>query len=351
VGAAFYALALFVFRIFDPIPLARLKAITQMQDGMLVLDNRKIIVYLNPAAEKIFGQPAAHLKGKEFSNVLGTPTGLDCTGDPRATPTEFSLGSESTIRNFSLRPSSLIDDDGQELGCLIMLHDITEEKHAQVQLIEQQQALATLQERERLARELHDNAGQLLGYINMQAQAIRKWIHDGETDKAEAQLTRLANAAQEAHNDLRESITNLNVGTPDQWSFLSTLQQHLDNYQNTYSINTELVIPGGLDLNTFKPGTSVQLLRVIQEALTNARKHGQANFVRITFEHQDGRVRIIIADDGFGFTPEQVKKDSKDHFGLEFMFDRMEQIGGDMKIVSQPGSGTQVLLEAPIYAE
>ncbi|NJD59965.1 MAG: PAS domain S-box protein [Anaerolineae bacterium] len=347
-GAAIYALAIFVFRIFDPIPLARAVAVRQMQDGMLVVDSEHIIVYSNPAAEKILSGHSMHLKGKDFTTVVDIfQKARDHPGDPTAVTTEISLGDEPDIREVSLRISSIMDDNNQALGSLVLLHDVTDEKLSQAQLIEQQQVLATLRERERLAGELHDNAGQLLGYVNLQAQAIRKLVHDGENEKAEAQLSRLASAAQEAHTDLRESISNLKVGSLEAWSFLGTLQQHLASYQNIYAINTELVIPGGLDINALKPGTSVQLYRVIQEALTNARKHGQAHLIRITFEHQDNRIRIVITDDGVGFDHTQVKSDTAKHYGMEFMTARIQQIGGSMQIASQPGSGTQVVLDAP----
>ncbi len=351
-SAAIYALVLFVFRIFDPIPLARTMAIQQMQDGMLVLDTEQVIVYLNPAVEKIFGRPAAQLKGKRFDNVTNPSTiGLDCPHDSQIAYSEISLGDEPHIHNFALYVSALMDDLGQELGCLIFLHDVTDEKHALALLMEQEQALATMRERERLARELHDNAGQVLAYVNMQAQAIRKWVQDGETEKVEEQLTRLANIAKEAHNDLRESIFNLNVGPMKKWSFFPTLQQHLDTYQNTYAVRTELVFPKELEVDAFNPGVGVQLLRVIQEALTNARKHGQANSVRVTFTHQDSRARIVIADDGCGFDSDQLPNNASNHFGLVFMSERMEHIGGDVKIVSKLGAGTQVLIEVPIREE
>ncbi|NJD58796.1 MAG: PAS domain-containing protein [Anaerolineae bacterium] len=348
-GAAIYALAIFVFQIFDPVPLARTEAIRQMQDGMLVLDTKHVIVYSNPAAEKILSGPSTHLKGKDFYQVVhGSLKGIDIPGDQAGCVTEITLRTESDMRAYSLRISALMDDNRHRLGSLVILHDVTDEKLSQAQLIEQQQVLATLQERERLARELHDNAGQLLGYVNLQAQAIRKLVQDGEDAKAEAQLSRLANAAQEAHTDLRESISNLKVGSLEKWSFLGNLQQHLVTYQNTYAIGTELVIPGGLDINALKPGTSVQLFRVIQEALSNARKHGQAHFIRITFEQQDSRIQISITDDGVGFDPQQIKSGADKHFGLEFMSARMQQIGGRMQIASQPGSGARVLLEAPL---
>jgi signal transduction histidine kinase len=351
-GAAIYALVLFVFRIFDPIPLARTVAIKQMKDGMLVLDTNHVIVYLNPAVEKILGFHGSKLKGKRFDDVFKHPIiGLDCPPDTHIAYSEIEVGDIPHIHNIALYISSLMDDLGQELGCLIFLRDVTDEKLAQALLMEQEQALATLQERERLARELHDNAGQLLAYVKMQAQAIRKWVHDGETEKAEEQLTRLANVATEAHNDLRESIFNLNVGPVKKWSFFPTLKQHLDTYQNTYAVRTELVYPKELKVDAFKPEVGVQLLRVIQEALTNARKHGQANSVRVTFTHQDSRARIIVADDGCGFDPKHLSSDASNHFGLVFMSERMEQIGGNVKIISQPGAGTQVLIEAPLREE
>ena len=351
-SAAIYALVLFVFRIFDPIPLARTVAIQQMQDGMLVVDTEHVIVYVNPAVEKIFGCPAAHLNGRRFDDVINTPiTSLDCPHDSQIAYSEISLGDEPHIHDFALYVSSLMDDLGQELGCLIFMHNVTDEKRAQAQLMEQEQALATMQERERLARELHDNAGQLLAYVNMQAQAISKWVHDGETEKAEAQLTRLATVTKEAHNDLRESIFNLNVGPIKKWSFFPTLKQHLDTYQNTYAVRTELVYPQELEVDAFKPGVGVQLLRVIQEVLTNARKHGHANSVRVTFMRQDGKAQIVISDDGCGFDSEQLSIDASNHFGLVFMSERIEQIGGNIKIVSKPGAGAQVLIEVPIREE
>ncbi len=349
VGAVLFALAIFVFGIFDPIPLARQTAITQMQDGMLVLDTNHVIVYSNPAADKILSRPSIRLKGKDFTAVVNTfQEGFDYPIDPEDFTTEIRLGTEADLREYSLRISSLMDDNSQDLGCLVILHDVTDEKLSQAQLIEQQQALASLQEREKLARELHDNAGQLLGYVNLQAQAIRKLVHNGDDEKAEAQLSRLANAAQEAHTDLREMISNLKVGSLEEWSFLGHLQQHLVTYQDTYAIGTELVIAGGLNINALKPGISVQLIRVIQEALTNARKHGAAHFIRITFEHIDSRIRIVIADDGVGFDPRQIKIDTGRQYGMEFMAARMQQIGGSMEITSKPGSGTHVQLEAPL---
>jgi signal transduction histidine kinase len=96
------------------------------------------------------------------------------------------------------------------------------------------------------------------------------------------------------------------------------------------------------------------MLRVIQEALTNARKHGGAHRVRVTLEQEKGEAVIVVEDDGAGFDPngfdagKLATGHADDHYGLAFMADRMAEIGGRLTIESEPGAGTRVVLHAPI---
>jgi len=105
-------------------------------------------------------------------------------------------------------------------------------------------------------------------------------------EKAESLLKRLAEVAKEAHADVRESILNLKAGSAQGWDFLTTLRRYLEEYQHYYEIHTELVLKDGLKENPFKPDTEVQLLRVIQEAMTNARKHSRAHNVSVTMDKE-----------------------------------------------------------------
>ncbi len=346
--AMVYAIALFGFRMFDPIPMARKTVIEQMREGMLVLDTSRKIVDLNPAAEKLLGLPAARVRGRDVAEILPAPAAQSALSDDGGiAQTEVSLGA----RVYDLLLSPLKDWDGQMLGHLLLLHDVTEQKRAQAQLLEQQRALAALQERERVARELHDSVGQVLGYVSMQAQAIGKWVRDGETTAVEAQLARLANVAQDAHDDIRESIFSLKAGPAQEWSFLAALKQYLNAFRDHYGIGVELKIPSGMGEQTFEPCVGVQLLRVIQEAMTNARKHGRAHCLQVAFELQGDQARIVIADDGRGFDPDPLSTSAGDHLGLTFMRERMAQIGGRLTIQSRPGAGTQVILQVPIRDE
>ena len=113
--------------------------------------------------------------------------------------------------------------------------------------------VATLQERERLARELHDGVGQVLGYLSMQAQTARKRLHDGDAEKADSLLARLADVAQHAHVDVRESILALTAASSEGWSFLPTLEHYLRDFQEQYGVQTELSVTDDVSEECFGP--------------------------------------------------------------------------------------------------
>jgi signal transduction histidine kinase len=343
-----YAFALFRFHVFDPVPLARSAVIEQMNEGMLVLDLDGKIVDLNPAAEDILRGTGTKFRGQPVAGLLPVkPDQLVQSYKAGRMPFDISLGSGKEQRYYSLNLSSLVDKRNFTLGWLLLLHEETEQKRAQSQILEQQREMATLQERERLARELHDGVGQVLGYASMQVQAINNLILSGDIDKARTALNRLREVVKDAHADVRESIINLKAGPAHDWSFLSSLKQYMGQFQTNYNIHTDISLPEDLKDNIFEPATGVQILRVIQEALTNARKHSGAQSIKVIFEPRDSRASITIIDNGCGFSPDQSKQEAG-HFGLGFMRERMEQIGGSLKIDSRPGSGTVVRLEAPV---
>lgn len=340
-----YAAALFAFHIFDPMAMARQMAIEQLNAGVLVLDRSQWVVGLNPAAARILSLSPDDTLGRAVGELL--PEGA--VGQPAGAGVAervLRLGAPPG-RDYLLESSPLRDWRGLDVGCLLLLYDVTEQRRAQTQLLEQQRVLATLQERERLARELHDSAGQMLGYVSLQAQAIQKHVHDGNLDAAESQLTRLAGVAAAAHTDVRESILSLRVGGASP-CLVSALGSYLAAYEVNYGIVTELVVADGLSDEEFTSDTTVQLLRVIAEALTNARKHAHAGRVRVGLARDNGGARIEIADDGRGFATDAHPNGAAGHFGLAFMRERMAQVDGQLTIDSQPGAGTRIVLSVPL---
>jgi PAS domain S-box-containing protein len=345
IASIMYALALFGFRMFDPLPVAREMVISQMQEGMLVLDIQQHIVGSNPAAERILGLAAAQIYGQKANEIL-----LGCDPGSETFPTEISLESNNSARHYQLRLSPLKDRQNQALGHLLLLADISEQKHAQAQILEQQKALATFTERERLARELHDSIGQVLGYAGFQVDAARKLIAAGQLATADQQLARLGSVVQDAHADVREYILNLRA-SPSGQSFFAALQHYLEGYCQNYNIHAELILGKDFKESDIEPDAQAQLFRIIQEALSNARKHASARHVQVSFTKEEHQVRVCIQDDGQGFDPVQTAGGNGSHFGLQFMRERAEQSGGDFQVQSAPGKGTRIFIELPLKLE
>jgi signal transduction histidine kinase len=343
INAAFYTIALFGFRIFDPIPMARKAVIEQMLEGMLVLDTSQNIVDLNPAAEKLLGLPAARVRGRDAAEFLPAHVGMSARSDDGwMAQTEISLGA----RFYDLQHLPLKDWDGQALGHLILLHDVTEQKQAQAQLMEQQRALAALKEREQVARELHDELSQGLAFINLQAQAAGELLTAGDSQQAAAHLARLAEVARGTQADVREQITGLSLGILPQEGFLGALRRFMETFSRPYGIQAELNFPDGGSAIVLEPTAEVQLLRIIQEAFTNIRKHSDARRAQVSLAMTGTGMEVIVEDDGRGFDSRE-GADSGGTFGLRFMGERAAEIGGSLRVESEAGRGTRVIVRVP----
>ena len=183
-----YGVALFRFHALDPVPAARAAALEQMREGMLVVDLQGHIVDANPAAQRTLGESAARLRGRKAVEFLPMIRALtDPALSPAPAGSEFELGEAPSTRQYRMEVSPLHDRQGDALGHLVLLHDVTEEKRAQARLLEEQGVVATYQERERLARELHDGIGQVLGYVSLQAETARDCCRQG--DPAESRFS------------------------------------------------------------------------------------------------------------------------------------------------------------------
>jgi signal transduction histidine kinase len=340
VAIVVYSIAFFGFGILDPVPLAHGMVIEQMQEGMLVLGIDRRIMDMNPSTEKIFHISLGRTRGRKVEKALPEFASLD------ENQGEIVVGEGSTARHYALNRSSLLDPRGFPLGMLILFHDVTEQKQAQAQLLEQGRAIATLEERQRLARELHDSLGQVLGYVGFQAEAVRTLFRNGKSAAGDEQLARLAGIAQDAHADVREFILNLRMGPSPNQPFFPALQRYLDSFSMQYGLHTALSIEDGLEEYDFEPDLRLQLFRIIQEALSNARRHAAAETIQVSFEAAGQSARIMVRDDGCGF--EAGQPTGRNGFGLDFMRERAEQLGGELQLQSKPGAGTCVIVEIPL---
>jgi PAS domain S-box-containing protein len=342
-----YALAIFRFRLLEAVPVGREMAIERLPSGIMVLDAEDRVVDLNPAAGQVLRLERDSVAGRLAREVLAGHVELVNLLDKKvATSTEVVLGRTGGLQYYRVERYPLTHPRGSHLGWLILLQDVTEQRRAQANLLEQQAAVAALREREELARELHDGLGQVLSYVKLQTEAARELLAQNRPDKADVYLAQLAAAAQAAHADVRDYIRAATSETTSiEQGFRAALEQVLDRFSQTHRLDIELDLPADLPDERFGPEVTSQLLRIVQEAVTNAHKHAHASRVCVQVAARDGTAEVTIIDDGMGFDPQQTASRG---FGLRFMAERAQAVGGRMQVHSACGEGTTVRVQVPL---
>lgn len=339
-------IALFGFRIFDPIPLARQTVIEQLQAGMLVLDLSGRVVSLNPAAERILNAPAKQVEGKLVKELLPAYP-KECLDDSGATEIELGFGEGTSLRYYLVTNSLLNDFRNFEVGRLLLLYDVTEQKRVQAQILEQQKVQAALEERAGLARELHDSIGQVLATAQLQAETANELVDRGEIAAAQDTLSRLVEVTQSAHVDIRQYLLGAKMLPALRQDLFVALHQYVKQVSRDFGPPTELVIAPEIKEQGLDSRAEVHLLRIVQEGLANVRKHAHASAALVVFTVNDGLIQMMIEDDGVGFDVTRFFEAEGHRFGLRSMRERAEAIGGTFQILSAPGRGTRVIVQVP----
>jgi signal transduction histidine kinase len=206
--------------------------------------------------------------------------------------------------------------------------------------------LAMAEERARLAREMHDELAQTLGAVQLKASLIGDLLSEDQVSAARTGTLELQEMISQAYAEVREAIFNLRATASPESEFLASLQEYLVDYRQHYGLDVALEADGEAAA-TLVGNTRQQVFRIIQEALTNARKHGEASKAWVRIERENGRVCIIVEDDGQGFDPSHTAQQDQLHFGLQVMRERAETICGSIVLDARPGSGTKVMLRLP----
>jgi signal transduction histidine kinase len=204
---------------------------------------------------------------------------------------------------------------------------------------------AIVAERERIAREMHDSLAQILGVTHLRLRAPGARAEVVSAPGVASEVADLAAISEEGYRDVRESILGLREGSRPGRSLAESIGAYLEKYGHQAGIVARLEndLAGEPAL---PPRVEVQVIRVIQEALTNVRKHGAASTVVVRLRECDEGVEIEIEDDGRGFDVGGTLL-GRDGFGLHTMRERMALVGGTLTIDSAPGHGTRVVAVAP----
>lgn len=273
-----------------------------------------------------FGFPSDH---PQMHSLLAVP--VICRGPFRGNlylsekvdKTEMTQEEEETLARFATHAAIAIDNA---------------HLHSQVR------NLAVAEERSRIAHEMHDGQAQVLAYVNTKAQAVLAYLEAGKVDDARQQLEQLAAAARQVLVDVREGILGLRIAAESS-GISEKLHRHVELWRDQNGVHAELEVDGEPDLT---PEIELQLIRIVQEAMTNIRKHARAERVLVNMRlYNADEVRIQVEDDGVGFHSDHPARNPIPRFGLATMRERAEAIGATLTIESTPSSGTRVEVYYP----
>ena len=219
---------------------------------------------------------------------------------------------------------------------LVYLNDCESAAHREVVTLQgYRKEKAVVDERNRLAREIHDGLGASLSSMIIQTEYILGMARD---DSLRAEIHELKATAEESIEELRRSLQMMREDFE--------LTQGLEDYVKTFSERTQLDIRferSGLT-RKLTPDAQLALFRILQECLSNALKHAEARQVQVKLDYDLGRVHLVVRDDGKGF---DLKKSPRGHYGLLNMRERATKLGAELIVDSAPGNGTQVSFSLP----
>lgn len=214
-------------------------------------------------------------------------------------------------------------------------------------LYAQAERVAMLEERQRIAADMHDGLAQTLSGLNLTAEQAAELVAGGRNGEAIGVLGRLREVTGQASLDVRRAIASLQDGPPLGRAFHARLVEMVEELGVNGGPAIDLAPPVELPAD-LPPDESEQLLRVIREALLNACHHASAMHISIRWEARNGRAAVTVEDDGQGFDPRAPLPDGGSHFGLSIMRARAARLGGQLAIDSAPGQGTRVTLTWPL---
>ena len=241
----------------------------------------------------------------------------------------FSQSQSTELDNYK----ELLLSIGQHLGTAV----------EKFRLDEDESQLLVMQERTRLAHELHDSLAQTMASLRIQVRILDEIFHSSDEPAIWDQMDRVEYTIEQANNQLRELIAHFKIPM-NKHGLISSIRESIQLLREETDIH--LFLQNEWTSQELPKNIELQVLRIVQECLANIRKHSQARSVRVLLRafRSGGEHRILVEDDGIGFDESKIEPVGGDHLGLSILRERAQQINGDITIDSEPGDGTRVTL-------
>jgi two-component system nitrate/nitrite sensor histidine kinase NarX len=210
-------------------------------------------------------------------------------------------------------------------------------------LIAKEKEFAVSQERNLLAQGLHDSIAQGLNFLNLQVQMLEDSLRRNDVEEIKDIAPLLRAGVEESYEDVRELLLNFRTRLQDS-NLESEMRNVVNKFQRQTGVHGEIQFAGsGAPL---APEQQLQVLFILQEALSNVRKHAQASSVKVVVANERD-FSLTVTDDGAGFNLDRVHEKGDAHVGLRIMQERAERLSASFGIHSQPGAGTTITLQLP----
>ena len=209
-----------------------------------------------------------------------------------------------------------------------------------------------IEERFKIASELHDSLAQTLASLKIQARVLDESIHQGDDSQMWNELEKLEDSIHKANAEIRELIKQFRTGPKATKNFITELENLIDSFKNENSSIKIFLQIEDKKVN-LSDDQSRNTLKIIQEAITNVVKHSQAKIVRLFIsKEKDNTVNVLVEDDGIGIAKScfigHEEEVSGEHFGISVMKDRANQMNARLDIESEPGEGVRIKLNIPL---
>jgi len=236
-------------------------------------------------------------------------------------------------RDFTAQEKHLLETLGQHLGVAV----------ENQRLQSREKELAVVEERNLLAQELHDSIAQGLAFLNIQTQLLKDSLNKARLDEAQGIGEQIQAGVQESYDNVRELLVHFRTRV-HQADLDGAIASAVERFRQQSGLPVTLHRQGvGAPLAA---EAQMQVLHIVQESLSNIRKHARASRIDIDIQQSRDGLELRVSDDGQGFVPEAMPH-SERHVGLQIMQERAARIGGECRVESRAGQGTSVLLRLP----
>jgi len=335
-------------------------------EGLVLCNRSAHVLYVNDSLCQMLGRARAELIGRSAAQYFGdmyarfleamAQSGGASPFDRYETELRRPTGEALVVRVSTQRIDGA---DGEHLGCFALVMDISarakteaalRQSESELRLLSAQLLAAQELERQRIARELHDEIGQALGGIKFSLETCEALVTSGSAPAAVGALQRLSHKIQSVVEEVRRIAMDLRPSMLDDLGILPTLGWFTREFKNLYTHLTLETLVDVCEQDITAP-VKTAIYRIAQEACNNVVTHSQAHKLSLILRRSGNRVELVVHDDGIGFDPAEFAAVDKAGrgLGLASIRERAEMTGGKLRLDSAPGRGTTIQVRWPSH--